>query len=250
MSDQGLTTDTAPPVEAFAPAPAPDLLADPSPEQAVFDRGYVESIRKEAQRYRGEAQRAAQYEVFDQYEDQDRQVWIDLARTWAEDPSRAAQVMQSIARGVLGEPQQEPEMTDYQTPPIEAPSDDELTPSRVKELIEETFRTRDERAAEQAAIDNVMSEVREHGYDPNTAEGFMVLWNANNQTNGDIAAAAEMVKGYRQSIIDDYVQGRSSGRIAMPTPAGVQGQANAEPIKNLDDARRAADAFLRERRGA
>jgi hypothetical protein len=118
-------------------------------------------------------------------------------------------------------------------------------------MIEAGFQTREQAAAEQRAIDSVMSEVREQGYDPNTAEGFMVLWNANNQTGGDIKAAAEMVKGYRQAIIDEYVQNRSSGRVALPsTNGGVQATSAPGEITNLEDARRATDAFLRERRGA
>ena len=78
----------------------------------------------------------------------------------------------------------------------------------------------------------------------------MVLWNANHETGGDIAKAAEMVKTYRQGVIDEYVQGRSSGRVALPTSGGVQATGQAAPITNFDDARRAADRYLQERRGA
>lgn len=272
MSDaQGLTTDTAPPgglvgdgvvstppgdpagaAPASAPAGTPDVLAEPPTDQAVFPRSYVESIRREAQTYRGRAQ---EYDdVFGRYEPQDRDVWFNLARTWESDPSRAAQIMQQIANGVLGETEQkddkvaEPEVVreygDQDDP-------NELTPERVQQMMEEAFQTREQRAAEQKAIDDVMGEVRAAGYDPNTAEGFMVLWNANNQTNGDIKAAAEMVQTYRQTIVDEYVQGRSSGRVAMPSASGgVQATPNGEPIRNFDDARRAADRFLQERRGA
>ena len=267
MSDTGLTIDSAPPAEAFsstpvgdAPAgttsatPASDPLADPTPEQAVFDRGYVESIRKEAQRYRGEAQtaaaRAAQYdEVYGQYAPEDQAIWFDLARTWQQDPARAAQIMQQIATGVLGEGQ--PEMTDYRNEPEQQQFEDEgLTPDKVQAMIDAQFQTREQAAAEQRAVDSVMAEVRAAGYDPDSAEGFMVLWNANHETGGDITRAAEMVKGYRQSVIDEYVQGRTSGRAAMPAASGVQADSAPAPITNFDDARRAADRFLQGRRGA
>ena len=272
MTDtQGLTTDTAPigaaavstgassapdpagAVSAPAPAGTTDVLAEPPVDQAVFPRSYVESIRQEAARYRNEART---YQVFEQYEPQDRDVWINLADTWARNPAQAAQIMQQIATGVLGE--QEP-VTDNSPPRYEAGApngdvsgDDGLTDDeRMQKLIDSTLAQRDQAAAEQQAIDQVMRDVRDAGFDPNSAEGFMVLWNANNQTNGDIAQAAEMVRGYRQSIIDDYVQGRSSGRVAMPTPGqGVQATSAGEPITNFEDARKAADNFLRERRGA
>ena len=213
------------------PAGAPsDPLADPSPEQAVFDRGYVESIRREAQRYRGEAQTAAQQaarydEVFGQYEPADQQVWFDLARTWAQDPAKAAQVMQQIATGVLGEGQ--PEMTDYRNEPAPEQVDEGLTPDKVQAMIDAQFQTREQAAAEQRAVDSVMAEVRSAGYDPDSAEGFMVLWNANHETGGDIAKAAEMVKGYRQSVIDDYVAGRTSGRGGHADRRWCAGDGNA-----------------------
>lgn len=247
MSDTtGLTTDNAPPPEVMDTTA--DVLAEPATDQAVFDRGYVESIRKEAQRYRAEAQNAQRYEqVFGQYEPQDQEVWFDLARTWATDPARAAHVMQQIATGVLGEMDQS-QVEAQPLPPDEF--DEGLTPDKVKELIDQQFQSREQVAAEQRAVDNVMAEVRSAGFDPDTAEGFMVLWRANHETGGDIKAAAESVRGYRQQIIDEYVQGRSSGRVAIPTAGGVQASQTGEPITNLEDARRAADRFLQERRGA
>ena len=36
----------------------------------------------------------------------------------------------------------------------------------------------------------------------------MVLWNASHETGGDITRAAEMVKGYRQSVIGARVRSK------------------------------------------
>lgn len=266
MSDNGLTTDGAPPaVETPAPtsAPAPaatdDPLAAPPDEQAVFPRSYVEKVRGEAQRYREQATTAnaelqSYNDVYGAYPDEDRQVWFQLARDWAEDPARAAAVMQQIAQGVLGDqqPQQpEPGQTGWQG---EAPTLEEtmeqLTPEQVRQMIDDSMAARDASAAEQRAINDVFSEVRAAGFDPESADGFSVLYNANHFTGGDITKAVEMVRARDQKIIDDYVAGRSGAR-PMPSPAGgVVANPNTEPITNLDDARRAADAFLKERRGA
>jgi hypothetical protein len=88
------------------------------------------------------------------------------------------------------------------------------------------------------------------GYDPESAEGFTVLYNANHFTGGDIAKAVEMVRARDQKLIDDYVAGRS-GKRPSPSPAGgIIATPQSEPITNLDDARRATDAFLKDRRGA
>lgn len=262
MSDIGLTTDNAPPVEVTQPTPAPaatDPLSDLPENQAVFDRGYVEKVRGEAQRYREEARTASaaaeRYnQVFGVYDEADRGVWLDLASTWATDPNRAAQIMQQIASGVLGDqdagagtagpssPGDQPE-----TPTFDG---EELTPERVQELIEEKFTAREAKQAEAQAVEEVYAEVRQAGFDPNTAEGFMVLWNANHFTNGDITEAVKMTNSYKQSIIDGYVQGRSTGAVPMPSQGGVQATNLAEPITNLEDAKKATDAYLRERRGA
>jgi Uncharacterized protein conserved in bacteria len=125
-----------------------------------------------------------------------------------------------------------------------------LTPEQVKELVDEGFRARDAATAEKTAISDVFAEVRAGGFDPETAEGFMVLYNANHFTGGDIPKAIEMTQQYRQTIIDDFVKGRT-GAAALPSPNGGFTAIGAPPeIKNLDDAKKAADAYLRERRSA
>jgi hypothetical protein len=263
MSDHAALTSDSLPAGALtglnevsvepSPAASTDVIDQELPDQAIYSRSYVEDVRREAAKYRSEAaeqrQRAAAYDdVFGRYEPQDQQVWFDLARTWETDPARAAGIMQQIANGVLGE------MNGQQQPAVEREpeyvDDEGLTAEKVQALIDAQFQSREQAAIEQRAVDNVMAEVRTAGFDPDSAEGFMVLWNANHETNGDITKAAEMVRGYRQSVIDDYVQGRTSGRTALPTSGGVQATAAPAPITNLEDARRATEAFLKERRGA
>lgn len=263
MTDLAPNGDTTPasPVAAPEPAPTPapptgvgqDLLAEPPADQAVFDRGYVTKVRSEAQRYRDEARQAAErltpYEtVFSGYDDADRQVWLDLARTWSADPNQAATVMQQIANAVLTPASGE---TPVDTPsPADTGALEDLTPERVQQMINEALSAQQRTMAEQQAVEQVFTEVRAGGFDPDSMEGFMVLWLANNQTNGDIGAAAKEMGGYRQKIIDDYVSGRAAGR--GPTPMASNGTVatGATEIQNLDDARRAADAYLRAQAGA
>jgi hypothetical protein len=262
MSDQAPTNGTPAP-EATAPpgapaAPSGDVFADLPADQGIFDRGYVERIRKEGQKYRDEARTHAealgQYNtVFGGYDAEDRAVWFNLAQTWAQDPQRAAQIMDQIARTVLA-----PEPAQPGTTPPAAPEGDtgELTADRVQQMIAEAMATTQQTwaqqqaaAAEAQAVNEVYAEVRSSGYDPDSMEGFMVLWIANNSTGGDIAKAAEEMRNYRQRIVDEYVSGRKSG----VTPVGGAGTsfASAPPeIKTLEDARKAADAFLRAQANA
>lgn len=230
-----------------------DPFGDLPADQSVFSRGYVEQIRQEAQRYRGEAQTAAQAakayeEVFGIYEPDDRQVWMDLASTWAVDPARAAQVMQQIAAGVLGDGQAQGQDETYEEPPP-SNGDVQLTEQQVAQMIAEQFTARDANQLEARLVNEIYDEVRAAGYDPD-GDGFQILYDANHFTGGDIPKAIEMQRAREQRIIDNYVQGRSSGRVPMPTSGGVPGVNAPEPIKNLEDAHKAATAFLRDRMGA
>jgi hypothetical protein len=104
-------------------------------------------------------------------------------------------------------------------------------------------------AAEAQAVDEVYAEVRHAGYDPDSMEGFMVLWLANNSTGGDIAGAAKALGDYRQRIVDDYVAGRRSGVTPVPS-GGTAAAPQTYEIKNFDDARKAADAYIRAQANA
>jgi hypothetical protein len=233
-----------------------DPFAELPADQPLFPRSYVEKLRTEGHKYRTEAQTAAQKfaeydQVYNVYPDEDRQVWLNIARTWAVDPVRAAQAMQTIAASVLEEGEtmdtspddtaDTTDNTDY-TP-------ESLTPDAVQDMIQQAMAAQAQSAAEAQAIDEVYAEVRSHGYDPNSRDGFMVLWTANNETDGDIAAAVERMQQYRQGIIDDYVAGRGG---AHPTPApngGIAANQQVE-ISSFEDARKATEAFLRGQRGA
>jgi hypothetical protein len=257
--------EAAPPAAPAAPASAPadDIFAELPADQPIFDRGWVDKVRREGQRYREEARTTAEklgsYDsVFGGYDDADRQVWFNLAQTWATDPLRAAQMMGAIANSVLGVDGSGPGdggsgagagAPDAGTGTVD---DGELTPQRVQQMIAEALGAEqaqrmqaEQQRAEQAAINEVYEDVRRAGYDPQSMEGFMVLWLANNSTGGDIAAAAKALGDYRQGIVDEYVSGRKSGVTPMPAAGGSPPAPGVVEIKNLNDARKAADAYLR-----
>jgi hypothetical protein len=236
---------------------AEDVLGAFPDDQAVFARGYVEKVRGEAQRYRTEAEQAAtalgQYNnVFGVYDDADRQVWLDLASTWATDPARAARIMQEIAGNVLAEDAgggsagaATPGATDDDA--LEGVDTTGMSPEQVKTMISEAMADRDKKASEQQAIDGIYAEMRTGGFDPESRWGMMVLHAANHETSGDIAAAMKLVQADRQAIIDDYVAGRANGTRAVPSPSnGVVASTAPEAIHNFDDARKAAEAYIRQ----
>src|SRR5205814_4584255 len=128
---------------------------------------------------------------FGVYEPDDRQVWMKLASDWVSDPRGAAGLMQQIAQAVLGE-EEGPTAGSPQPPATAADTGtglSELTPDQVQQMIAEAMGERERVAAEERAVEGVYAELRAGGYDPSSMEGFMVLWLANNGTNGDIGAA-------------------------------------------------------------
>jgi len=255
-----MTTATAPATPPPAPAAAPaaaDVFAEPDAAQAVFDRGYVERLRNEGARYRTDATAKAEalsnYErVFGGYDAEDRQVWLDLASTWATDPTEAARVMNQIAQAVLQPGAAEPPS---EAPPADTGTDGaqdglaNLTPAQVQEMIASALTEQQRAAAEQRAVEEVYSEIRAAGLDPSTKEGFMVLWLANNGGQGDIQAGIKEMQAWKQGIVDEYVAGRSNGHHATPSPNGAVATPQ-EQVHDLRDARKAAQAFIESQMGA
>jgi hypothetical protein len=254
------------PASPSAVVPAPpagtvDALGDLPDDQAVFSRGYVENVRSQAARYRTEASDAAAalqpfQDVYGAYDDGDREVWFTLAREWATDPSKAAAIMRDIANDVLGgdapatpaHQQQPPSELDMlpETPQELA----QLTPEQVKALVDEQLAQRDQKQAVDRQVEEVFTELRAAGYEPESDEGWWILRNAAQRTNGDIGAAVKMYDEFQQKIIDKFVQGRSGNRAALAPSGGVVATGTGEAINSIEDARRATDRFLQERRAA
>jgi hypothetical protein len=247
------TPAAAPPASA-SPAPGVgevDALADLPTDQAVFDRGYVERIRAEGAKHRVAAREAAEklngYEqVFGQYDEVDRGVWLDLARTWATDPAAAAQTMDRIARAVLADGGTQADVVEAQqeamaeTIAAEQPG---LTPDMVQQQINAALAEREQAQAQEKAIQGIRDEIAAAGFDPDSREAHSVLYAANRETNGDLQAAIALVKADRQKIIDEYVAGRANGG-PRPAPDGGAGTEAQQAPRTFEEARQQSRAWL------
>lgn len=256
VQDPGTATGAPAPsnTEPAAPAaPAEDLFANPvGDDQPLVSRGFAENLRAEGLKYRTDLRSAQEqlngYEaVFGGYEQADRDVWFDLARTWQTDPARAAATMQAIATAVMeeqgGAPADTPP-TPQTTPPDMTPdANGLLTQEQVQAMIDAKLGERDQRTYEDQLVNQVLTEVRAEGIDPDGIEGMMVLWTASNKTGGDVKAAANELRAYRQSIIDGYVQGRANGTAPTPSGGGVPGT-ELPQVGSWDDIRKGAAKFM------
>jgi hypothetical protein len=259
-ADIGATTESIPEAVVHATeAPAPDDIPEVPADQPVFDRGYVVKIREEAAKYRTElrdlqAKHATYDEVFSGYEPDDVAVWLDLARTWAQDPSSAATMMRDIAQQVLAEggtPEQAQAAAEavQQVAEESQATDRPLTAEDVEKLVSERLQTAEAERAREAAIQGIRSEVRELGFEPDSMQGVMLMWIAHNQTGGDLAAAKGVIDTHNQSIIDGYLQTKQPGYKIANSPASTPGAGTIEPPKTLEEAGRRANAFYQAQRG-
>lgn len=261
----GAPTPT-PPADGSDTGGTADPFAD-LPEQAVFDRGYVERLRREGATYRTRANELTEkYEphnelidTFSQYPEADQQAWQQLMTDYRNDPVKAADMFQQIAQTLLedsGVPadqaqQQAQVAADQQRQAHEdAQSQVEgqvdtanMTPEQVQQLVAQEMQNARAAEARQREVEGVFQEIEKAGYAKGTAEAFSVLWRANNETNGDIAAAIAAEKASRQKIIDDYVNG-VAGDKTVTAPDGTPGSQTPEPPKTFADASDRVRAML------
>lgn len=259
----------APDAGAAAPdaAPAstpnePDALGDLPEGQSVFDRGYVERLRQEAAKYRTERnelnERLQGYDAFDGIDPEDFQVFADMAGRYKQgDTSGMAEMMQTIAQAILspdndGSPEGDAATAEKIGEAIDGATDADgkpLDPDSVQQMIADALAAKEAQEAEERAVKEVFAEIEAAGFKQGTPEGWLVLWHANNTTGGDIAAAAEQVRAYRQGIIDEYVQGVATGNRAPLNPEGVVATEH-QPIQTMEDSHRAVRARLESLRNA
>lgn len=224
--------------------------------QQLFDRNYVTKLRDEAANYRNQLREAQEqynrYEVLNRYDDADRQVWLELASRWEQDPYQAAEAMRQIASRVLGDAQQAQQQAPQEQPweqdgLFDESSMESMTPEKVQQIVAAELQRQAEQQQMEQAVEGVYGELRQASIDPSSPDGFMVLWRASNQTGGDVAKAIEAHAQYKQSIINDFVAAKTGAGAAPPPPNGMQGTQRPAPA-TLDDAFAAGRSFLEQGR--
>ena len=257
MSDTGLGETTAP-AEVVPPAePAETSILDSEPpaNMRTFTREQMAEVRDEAAKHRIAAREARErateleqrYAPFEQYNDEDRNTWVQLGAQWLEDPQTTAANFRTIANNVLGDPtstaEEKAEAIEVleQTDHMEA-----LTPEAVQAMMDEKLSARDQQAQTDKAIEAVHAQIAEAGFPKGTADNFKVLWIANNDpaAEGDVTKAIEIIKAERQTIIDDYNSGLRNGVNPKVAPSGGFAGQSDTPITSMEEAGAAAKAFL------
>jgi len=287
MSDAPVSTDASPVTSdtpstgdgaGATPAVAPTTAAPATTEAETsvldmelpggmqqFDRSYVEKLRNEAAANRQKARDAEaraveqatkleRFNAFDGYTDDDMQVWEQMASDWKTgNYNSAAETMQKIAQGVLGDPNatnaERAEAAEVLADPEAAARS--LTEDQVREIARSEQAEMEAAAKREQAVQNIYAQIKDAGFEDQGPDANSILWYATQQTEGDIEAAIAKHKAYQQGIIDRYVESMASGGSPVRMPSGgAGGTQTAESPKNLQEARHAAQAWLDERRNA
>lgn len=225
------TPDPAP--EAAAPAPeTPAAEAPPEDEEPKsFSADYVKELRRESANYRT---RAKQYEVFERYTEEDRQVWNSLAETMLNDPRAAAAQMKQIAEALLADEEAE---TEPEAPAHQGPDPKYLTREDYDRLRQEE--------AQALQVSKIEADARALGYDTEGTDYINLLLIANRETNGDIHKAHETIKAREQAIVQKYLAEKAAEANGTPkVPAAGSAVSGERQITNLKDASKAVRDFL------
>lgn len=226
------------------PAVAPTWLAQQPPEV----QKYITELRQESAGYRD---RFKPYrDAFDGYEDTDRDIWLEAARTFRDDPVAVAEWMRDQAESILaGAPGPDTDPTDGGAG--EDDPDRPLTKADLDRYFADRDRAAQEKQAEaDRAAENakITSEAAELGYQPNTPQYAALIFAAVNQTNGDLKAAHEALEADKKAAVKAALDARAAdanGSPRTPPPTG-----GATPTGDKELTFEAAREASRARRSA
>jgi hypothetical protein len=215
-------------IPAESPAPASNP-AESAPEPDVFDRAYVEQLRQESAGYRTKAKPFT--DAYDGMDEADRDTFLYLAQTYKSDPVRAAQEMQRLAQGLMGDE------SDAGDPPAADAAPDVMTVSKYQEMRKEE--------AIQAEAKNIERQAVDLGYAKGTPEYQYLLAVARNG-DGDLTAAHGYIQQREQTAIQAYLTRKAAEADGAPTVgSGPSAPASTErQIKTWRDAEAAIDEML------
>lgn len=216
-----MSDDFTPEVEAVE-VDTPEIDTSVVEDPTVFSAEYVAGVRNEAARYRTEANRYKQ--AFEGYDDETVDTWLTAVATWKDDPATVAEWMVEQGSPYLDKNNEEA-LSEAEMP---------LTRYELQQILDE----RDNESATDMAVQSVMSEASELGYEPGSSEYIQLLYIANNETEGDLVAAAEVLDQQYTKMIEAYIA-EKSGNMAPPPTGGIA--ANQDGVIDWKEARAAAE---------
>lgn len=238
-ADPAVPEPVADPAEGANPDPAAPPAGD-EPAKTGLDalpeewQKEVREAREEAKRYR---LRAKEYdEVYDGLDDAGRGFLLELNKALKAGDTDAAQAMwDQLFTADPADPD-----------PAAAPPATAMSADDIDRIVEEKLAAREQARQKEQAIADLDHQAEALGYKPGTRDYVNLLFVANHETNGDIAAAAEALKADRQKVIDEFLASKASDSEQHTTPAAPNGSAPSgeRPITDLRQAKAGLEEWL------
>jgi hypothetical protein len=223
-----------PPVETPAPA-APVTEPDEYSDLAGLDPKWAKEIKDLRKEAGGRRVTQKQYdEAFGAYDQDARDVWLNLATLAAKDPKAGAEALAEVSKLLMDSIAPPPPTVDGEKP---------MTKAEVKKYFEE------QQLEVQTTVESVriQQEAVAAGYKPDTPEYQALMVRAMNFHNYDLTAAIKADKAAQQKIIDDFVAAKIAAGEKWPvTPAPSGSGAPAASTSEIKDFKQAS-ASLRAR---
>jgi len=233
------TPEVSPAVEPVV-EPVVEPEVDPFDDEATdtFERAYVEKIRREAAERRTSLK--PYEEAFAPFSEPEREVLMSLVRDIGnpETIGEAAQRMKDLAERILAPDEETPEpVTPEPTPEVEIPKTAEELQAFIDKYVSDRETASSTAAAEakaqEDAVQAVIKETTDLGYEPGTREYETVLLRASQQFDGDVKAAHAAIEAEKQAVIDKFVEEAALKGAVFPKVAGGSG-APADPAGGHD----------------
>lgn len=245
--------------------PAPPAAADtptssiPDPARVTDDMPYRDAkpLRDELAQAR---ERWSPIEAaFSGIDDSDRTTLLAaLPGMAAEDRATMIEAMNMLASG---DPDDKAEVAEFfanaaehirgqiPAPPEPGSVDDLDAPMTRREYMAEQTQ-REAIAAENDAIQEILGEARDLGYDPDSTDPavageFAALCEiARRMPDGDLGKAHEVLANRRQAVIDEYVASKTADAGTLGAPTGGASSTDERTLDTLDDAEAAMRARM------
>lgn len=232
-------TDQQDAVETFAGAEHAaegEETESPEPQGDVFDRKYVEKLRRENASYR---ERAKKWEsAFEGYEDGAVEEWKEMIAGFKQDPKGVAEKWRDLSEEILKQftPAEQEQIAEA----VQDGEDVPLTRTQFEKLMSE----REQQWEMDSMVQDIETEARELGYNLKSREYKILLMTAQEIPSGSIQEAHELLEAEKQRIIDSEIE-RLEKEGGRRLPANMTGVPDtSKGIKDFKDAKAALSNYL------
>ncbi len=216
-------------------------------EPDMFDRAYVEELRREAAGYRTQLREVESY--FDGYTPEERDAlgqYLQLSRAAEQGDPEAIAILNELFDD--GQGYDDGQFMDEGDEYLDEDTLREIARQEAYDLFMEEQAQRDQ----MQAVAQVQSTAEQMGYDQGSEDYILLLKFANDLDPDEhpdlLAAADQQVKAYKQQIIDSYINEKQQQANGPRIPQSSGSAPNlAQPPRTLAEARQALhDRLMRD----